>query len=35
MSQISEDEVKTEVANWVDKNWDLELTVARVVATYG
>ena len=29
MSQISEDEVKTEVANWVDKNWDLELTVAE------
>ena len=29
MSQISEEEVKTEVANWIDTNWDPELTVAE------
>jgi len=29
MSQTSEKEVKAEVANWIDDNWDPELTVAE------
>ena len=29
MSQISEEAVKAEVSDWIDKNWDLELTVAE------
>ena len=29
MSQISEQEVKTEVSEWIEKNWDPKLTVAE------
>ena len=29
MSQITESDVKTEVGEWIDQNWDPELTVAQ------
>ena len=29
MQEMSESEVKSEVANWVEKNWSPDLTVAE------